>query len=185
MWQATWRGTEMTNISSFGEAENGEIYAVDYIAGILYHLTAREIENISFAPASAYNPSLPTPTPGPLGPDLVVTDLTIIPISPFAGQDAEIIVTVQNQGNQAVDPGNNFFIDFYVNTVPVPYSPGIFFWGGQGSHFPAGESRSYSREYSFLAGTHNLYIQVDTDQSVMETNEHNNIFGPQIIVVQP
>jgi subtilase family serine protease len=114
-----------------------------------------------------------------------VTDLTIIPISPSAGVDAEIIVTIRNQGNQPVDPGNNFYIDFYINTVPFPYSPGIFFWGAQGSQFGVGESRSFSQDFSFTAGSQNLYIQVDTDQTVVEINEQNNIFGPQVIVVQP
>ncbi len=184
-WQPTWRGTEMANISSFGEASDGEIYAVDYTYGNLYQITAEEIQNLSFAPVGPFNPIISTPTPIPPGPDLVVTDLTIIPISPSAGVDAEIIVTVQNQGNQPVTPGNNFFIDFYINTVPVPYSPGIFFWGAQGSQFGVGESRSFSQDFSFTAGTKNLYIQVDTDQTVDEINEQNNIFGPQVIVVQP
>ena len=184
-WKPTWRGTEMANISSFGEAGNGEIYAVDYTYGNLYQVTAEEIENLTFAPAGPFIPIIATPTPIPPGPDLVVTDLTIIPISPTAGQTAEVIVTIQNQGNQPVTPGNNFFIDFYINTVPVPFSPGVFFWGAQGSQFGVGESRSFSQDYSFTAGTHNLYIQVDTDQSVVEINEQNNISGPHVITVQP
>jgi hypothetical protein len=185
IWQATRRGTTNANISSFGESSDGEIYAVDYFSGDLYQLTAEEIENIAFSPAGAFTPLVATPTPIPPGPDLVVTDLTIIPTSPSAGVEAEIIVTVQNQGNLPVTPGNNFYIDFYINTVPVPYSPGTFFWGAQGSQFGVGESRSFSQDFSFVAGAQNLYVQVDTDQSVVEINEQNNIFGPQVIVVQP
>lgn len=191
IWGAIKRGAEPANISSFGEDANGELYAVDYTYGHLYEVTAELIENISFSPSIAHEPvpptSIPTPTPTPIpsGPDLVVVDLTIVPASPEAGETAEIIVTVQNQGNQAVTPGNNFFIDFYVDTVPVPYLPGDIFWGAQGSQFWAGASHTFSQDFSFSAGTHNLYIQVDTDQSVAETNEANNIFGPQVINVQP
>ena len=186
VWNPIWRGTELkTNISSFGESFDGELYAVDYTYGKLYAVTAELIENIYFSPAASFNPLVNTPTPTPPGPDLVVTNLTIVPINPTAGVDAEIIVTVQNQGNQPVDPGNNFFIDFYVDTVPVPYAPGVFYWGAQGSQFGVGESRSFTHDFSFSAGSHNLYIQVDTDQTVDEMNETNNIFGPQVVVVQP
>jgi glucose/arabinose dehydrogenase len=185
-WNAIWRGTEpSTNISSFGESFDGELYAVDYTYGKLYRVTAELIENLNFSPSVPIYSIVDTPTPLPPGPDLVVTDLTIVPIHPTAGVAAEVIVTVQNQGNQPVEPGNNFFIDFYVDTVPVPYSPGNIYWGAQGSQFDVGESRSFSQNYSFTAGTHHLYIQVDTDQSVDERNETNNIFGPQLIEVQP
>ena len=188
VWGAVKRGATTANISSFGEDTDGEIYAVDYTYGHLYRVTAEPMENIYFAPSISFNPVFPTPTPTPTprpGPDLVVVDLTIVPTNPDAGETAEIIVTVQNQGDQPVDPGNNFFIDFYVDIVPLPHLPGTFYWGAQGSQFGVGESRSFSRDYSFTAGTHNLYVQVDTDQSVPESNEANNIFGPQVIVVEP
>jgi hypothetical protein len=158
---------------------------VDYFNGTLYHLTAEAIQNISFAPLTPFDPNVPTPTPVPPGPDLVVIDLTIAPINPVAGQEAEIILTIQNQGNQPVQVGNNFFIDFYVDVVPVPYLPGVLYWGAQGADFGVGQSRSFSAEFIFSAGTHNLYIQVDTDQSVPENNEQNNIFGPHTITVTP
>ncbi|MFZ0545833.1 MAG: PQQ-dependent sugar dehydrogenase [Candidatus Promineifilaceae bacterium] len=184
-WNAVLRGKAEANISSFGEGFNGKLYAVDYTYGHLYKVTAEPIENLSFSPSAMFDTIVPTPTPLPPGPDLVVTNLTIVPTSPGAGETAEVIVTVQNQGNEPVDPGNNFFIDFYVDKVPVPYLPGVIYWGAQGSQFDIGESRTFTQDYSFTAGTHNLYIQVDTDQSVDETNEVNNIFGPQGITVGP
>jgi glucose/arabinose dehydrogenase len=186
IWDPIWRGTEeTTNISSFGESSDGELFAVDYTYGRLYAVTAELIENINFSPLAPYNPILETPTPPSPGPDLVVTDLTIVPISPIAGETAEILVTVQNQGIRPVEPGNNFFIDFYVDTIPVPYAPGDIFWGAQGSQFGVGQSRTFTHDFSFTAGVHDLYIQVDTDQSVEEMDETNNIFGPKVITVQP
>lgn len=185
-WNPILRGADPSaRISSFGESVDGELYAVDFSYGRLYHVKAIEINNLNFAPSAPFNPVLATPTPPPPGPDLVVTDLTIIPTSPSAGIPAQVIVTVQNQGSLPVDPGNNFFIDFYVNTIPVPYAPGDLFWGAQGSQFGVGQSRSFSQNYSFTAGTHDLYVQVDTDQVVEEQNETNNIFGPKIITVNP
>jgi subtilase family serine protease len=111
--------------------------------------------------------------------------LTIVPINPTAGNTAEVFITVQNQGNQPVDPGNNFYIDFYVDTIPVPYAQGDIFWGTQGGLFGVGESRTFSADFQFTAGTHDLYVQVDTDQSVPERDETNNVYGPKIINVGP
>jgi hypothetical protein len=186
VWNPNWRGTRnSTNISSFGEDVDGELYAVDYTYGQLFHITADLIENIYFSPSVPHSPIYETLTPPPPGPDLLVTDLTIVPINPTAGNTAEVFITVQNQGNQPVDPGNNFYIDFYVDTIPVPYAQGDIFWGTQGGLFGVGESRTFSADFQFTAGTHDLYVQVDTDQSVPERDETNNVYGPKIINVGP
>ena len=48
----------------------------------------------------------------------------------------------------------------------------------------AGTSRTFSGSYTFTAGTHQLYAQVDTDRSVNECpNENNNVLGPISLVV--
>ncbi len=186
IWDPILRGTySSTYLTSFGEDFNGELYVVDYNSGNLYALKVEQIASVNFAPNAPFNPQIATPTPPPPGPDLVVTDLTIVPISPSAGSPAQVIVTVQNQGNLPVDPGNNFFIDFYVDTIPVPYAPGVLYWGAQGSQFGVGAIRTFSQNYTFSEGLHDLYVQVDTDQTVDERDETNNIFGPKIITVNP
>lgn len=126
----------------------------------------------------------PTPTPGPRsGPDLVVTAITVVPASPQAGQPATVFVTVKNQGDRPVTFGNNFYVDFYVDRVPEPLLLGDLAWGVQGSDFGVGQSQTYSATYTFGGGPHDLYAQADTDNTVAEGDETNNVFGPQSISV--
>jgi len=125
----------------------------------------------------------PTATPIPTGPDLVVTGISVVPNPPEAGQPATVYVTVRNQGNQPVTYGNNFYVDFYVDSVPEPGLVGDIQWGAQGSWFGAGESRTLNSSYTFTTGDHQLYAQADTDNSVAETNENNNTYGPVSLTV--
>jgi uncharacterized repeat protein (TIGR01451 family) len=137
-------------------------------------------------PTSTSPPPTATPTstsPPPTGPDLVVTDISVVPNPPEAGQSATVYVTVKNQGNQAVPYGNNFYVDFYVDREPAPLIRGDIDWGVQGSWFGAGESRTLSGSYTFTEGTHQLWGQADTDNTVVETNENNNVLGPMTLDV--
>lgn len=122
----------------------------------------------------------PSPTPcSPTNIDLVVTQIIVQPTNPVAGQTALVYVTVRNQGSVNVPYGNNFFLDFYVDNSPEPEEPGQLYWGLQGADFPAGTSRTYSGQYVFSSGSHQLWAQVDTDNTVNECpNEANNIYGP-------
>jgi len=137
-------------------------------------------------PTSTSPPPTATPTPtspSPTGPDLVVTDISVVPNPPEAGQSAMVYVTVRNQGNQAVPYGNNFYVDFYVDHEPAPLLRGDIDWGVQGSWFGTGESRTLDGSYTFTEGTHQLWGQADTDNTVVETNENNNVLGPVILDV--
>jgi subtilase family serine protease len=117
--------------------------------------------------------------------DLVITDITVEPATPDSGQPATVYVTVKNQGTAAVKAGNNFFIDFYVDpaTQPGSLQQGVLFWSVQGIDVAAGQSKTFSAAYTFGPGTHQLYGQADTDSTVYEINESNNVFGPQSITV--
>lgn len=122
-----------------------------------------------------YNPNLP---------DLMVTGIAVDPPSPVAGQTVAVRVTVQNQGPIAVSYGNNFYVDFYVNRVPQPRMQGDIPWGVQGNWFGVGQSHIFGSTYTFTsAGIHQLYAQADTDNSVMERDEWNNVYGPYLITV--
>ncbi|MCI0578935.1 MAG: PQQ-dependent sugar dehydrogenase [Chloroflexi bacterium] len=182
-WQANLRGNTGANISAFGEGANGELYAATYFRGIVYQLQAEPVAALGFMPMLEV--AAPTPTPVPPGPDLVVADLTLVPAVLAAGEPVIVYVTVLNQGNQPVTPGNNFFVDFYVDTVPAPYAPGDLYWGAQGAAFGPGQSQPFNGDIVLSAGFHNLYVQVDTDQSVPEAVETNNIYGPIPITVEP
>jgi subtilase family serine protease len=109
-------------------------------------------------------------------PDLVIADIAVSPATPTAGEPCTVNITVQNQGPLDVAFGNNFFVDFYDNIEPEHLMVGDRTWAVQGSWFGAGESRVWSFSYTFdTAGEHTLYAQADTDDTVEERNEVNNI----------
>ncbi|MCB8984513.1 MAG: hypothetical protein H6659_11855, partial [Ardenticatenaceae bacterium] len=149
-------------------------------------------------------PPPPTPTPAPTatavplaciltpyvpgnpaGIDLVVTDLRLIPATVHMGETAVVQVTIMNQGQQAVAPGNNFFVDFYVNPALEPpplFQAGTLSWPIQGSQMAAGASLTLTGLHTFsAAGPYRLWAQVDTDDSVpaqgSEADEANNVHG--------
>ncbi|MBK9049926.1 MAG: right-handed parallel beta-helix repeat-containing protein [Chloroflexi bacterium] len=125
-----------------------------------------------------YTPCIPT------GVDLVVTALEIVPANPQAGQTVTVRVTIRNQGTTSVTPGNNFYVDFYVDRIPGPVVAGDIQWGAQGSWMAAGASRTLSANFVFTGGTHQLWAQVDTDNTVNECpNENNNVLGPIGLIV--
>jgi len=108
-------------------------------------------------------------------PDLVVTGITAEP----QGGEYLISVTVENQGLQPVELGNNFYVDFYVDREPEPLVSGEISWGAQGAWFAVGASYTFTEMYTFTTtGTHLLYAQADTDNTVIESNNGNNTYGP-------
>ncbi|MCB8923715.1 MAG: right-handed parallel beta-helix repeat-containing protein [Ardenticatenaceae bacterium] len=120
----------------------------------------------------------------PTGIDLVITNITVTPNPPTAGQPATVSVTIQNQGTVDMDPSNNFFLDAYVDHQPEPYLPGDgnLQWGVQARALTAGASVTYNGTFTFSGGTHQIWAQVDTDRTVDECPyEDNNTFGPIIL----
>ena len=116
-------------------------------------------------------------SPVPNRPDLIVTNISVDgPVN--AGQPVTVRVTVRNQGDQPVTLGNNFYVDLYVDRQPARLLPGNIAWGVQGAWFGVGDSVELTASYTFVAGTHQLYAQADTDNSVAERLEGNNTLGP-------
>jgi hypothetical protein len=113
-----------------------------------------------------------------------VTEIRVVPAVPTAGSPAVVYVTIHNQGNVNVSPSNNFYVDFYVDRVPARYLIGNIEWGVQGEWLGAGQSYTLSTPYTFNGGSHQLYAQVDTDNTVDECPfENNNVSGPQLLTV--
>lgn len=123
---------------------------------------------------------MPPVPDNPPGVDLIVTAISFNPNPPQAGQQTVVRVTVKNQGMMDVATGTNFYVDFYDDPVPEPPGPiqqGDLYWGVQGVNFGAGESVTLVGNYMFEPGFHHMYAQVDTDGSVDESNESNNVYG--------
>ncbi len=114
-------------------------------------------------------------------PDLIVQSITTNPVSPVAGQPVNVTLTVRNQGAGAA---GFFNVDWYANRATAP-GLGIFgdFFCGFGG-LAAGATTSCTRAFTYAtAGTFNMWAQVDADDFVSETNEVNNVRGPQAISV--
>lgn len=139
-----------------------------------------------------YSPSSPA-SPEAL-PDLVVTSISLTPANPYVDQETKVYVTIKNIGAADVQPGNNFFLDFYVNppTDDLRGLRGDYYWPVQGYAMKAGQSAVFQVTLVFTDSVaYNLWAQVDTPTppthpvgDVVEANEDNNILGPEYITVR-
>ncbi len=100
--------------------------------------------------------------------DLEVTDFYVTPTVPTAGQPASIHIQVTNNGS--CDTNVGFVVQWkqtqFAKTGPSASLP----------HLGAGLSESVDLPYTFDKGGNFLsQVKIDTDRSVPETNENNNI----------
>jgi len=113
--------------------------------------------------------------------ELLVQSITTSPVSSIAGQRVDVTVTIRNQGTAA---GGPFFVDWYANrtTAPLPLEVGQV--SCNIAALAVGATTTCTGTFTYVApGTFQMWAQVDTDQQVSETNENNNIRGPQPLVV--
>ncbi|MBN1815174.1 MAG: hypothetical protein JXA14_25300 [Anaerolineae bacterium] len=133
----------------------------------------------------------PSPVPRspeiPPLPDLVITDIDLIPAAPVLGEVTIIRVTIYNRSQYDVTPGNNFWSDLYIDPAIVPIQlgqDGVAEWPCQATWVPAGGYHTLETTYIFDdVKVYALWAQVDTDGHVQEANEHNNVWGPKTILV--
>lgn len=103
----------------------------------------------------------------PAQPDLLITGFTINPASPVAGLPATIKLTVKNQGGGAAGG----FVVQWKSAQNAPSGPAVPVVG-----LAAGASTVVQFTYTFpQAGNFTTVATVDTDKSVPETNENNNL----------
>ncbi len=123
-------------------------------------------------------------------PDLVVSSIEVVPEIPVKGEPATIMVTIENTGDADVtvfpDP-DNFYSDLYVDPAELPIQlgqNGVHEWGCQAVWMPAGGSHVLETDYVFdKVKTYTLYAQVDTDNTVLESNDYNNVSEPLVVEV--
>jgi subtilase family serine protease len=113
-------------------------------------------------------------------PDLVIQSVVTAPAAPAPGQTATVTVTARNQGTA---PAGAAFVDFYHHSPSPPSGFGYFACSFSG--LDPGETVQCTGTVAYAtAGTYSMWAQVDVDQIVAESNEANNMFGPQSISVQ-
>lgn len=113
--------------------------------------------------------------------DLIVQSITTSPRYPRAGEPISVTVSIRNEGATAA---SSFWLDWYAHRASPP-APGNY-----GDHYQkfdtlaGGTTATMTRIYTYpTPGTYLMYAQVDTEQQVDETNETNNVFGPQAVNV--
>jgi hypothetical protein len=114
--------------------------------------------------------------------DLTILSIATSPASPQENETITVTVTVQNQGTGNI--GGSFFVDLYKdsNTGPGVGEFGDLFCEING--LAAGATKTCTIKIAYdAAGTYKMWAQVDADGYIPETNETNNIFGPQSIKV--
>jgi len=118
---------------------------------------------------------------GPPAPDLVVAGIAMAPAAPTIGQPAAVTVTVSNQGPGAAGP---FVVDFYGNR---PLAPGAHIAGDVRcaiAGLAPGASTQCAGTVTYVnAGTVSAWARVDSEQTVTESDEANNVAGPRAITV--
>ncbi len=113
--------------------------------------------------------------------DLIVQGIETNPTFPAPGQAVLVTATAINQGLAAT---GDYYIDIYADPAvpPVPGKYGYYclLTGG----LAPGATATCQATLTFNpAGTHKLWAQVDSENLVPESDNSNNIFGPQDLVV--
>jgi hypothetical protein len=123
----------------------------------------------------------PDQEPVPAVPDLIVQSIVANPVSPQLNQPVNVTVSVKNQGG--ADAGS-YYIEFYqsLTSAPTSQQAGDATCGKSGLAAGATDSCTFTVMFS-TAGSYKMWAQADRQQQVKESNETNNIFGPQTITV--
>jgi CARDB protein len=149
-----------------------------------FSLSFAKLDNGTFTPATSMDPQTFTwaslfPDRGL--PDLIVQSIAATPSSPLPGQSVTVTVTVKNQGGSAA---GSYYLDFYRNlaSAPLPNQVGDATCAKSG--LAAGGTDSCTFTVAFTeAGSYRMWAQADTELQVAETDDANNVAGPQVITV--
>jgi hypothetical protein len=113
--------------------------------------------------------------------DLIVQSIAASSSQGVAGQNVNVTVTVYNQG--AADAAG-FYVDFYKDLATAPMPGQVGDQRCNISALAAGVTTTCDVTVSYSsAGAYNMYAQVDTGNTVTESDELNNVLGPQPFTV--
>ena len=118
-------------------------------------------------------------------PDLTITNVVWSNTNPYVSNNIDVSITVKNIG--VADVTDLFYVDLYYNLTapPTPYEIGDQTYDIT-TGLPAGDSLivQFSMICNSTPGIWHSYVQVDTDLEVAESDEGNNIWGPDTITWQ-
>lgn len=128
----------------------------------------------------------PTPTPGTgSGADLVITNVTYNPANPTPGQLFTITTTIKNQGTtRAYLPSTR--IGYYYDIPQAPTYQTLYNdFNNITVDLQPGQTMQEVNNYAYFdtTGIHKIYVLIDQQQGLTETNEDNNYFGPVYVTL--
>ncbi|MCG2726922.1 MAG: carboxypeptidase regulatory-like domain-containing protein, partial [Elusimicrobia bacterium] len=114
-------------------------------------------------------------TASPGQPDLIIESMTISTTSPRMYEIITATIIVKNQGDASAGA---FYLDFYknLNSSPTVKQVGDKCW--QVPSLAALASSTFTYSFAYPGGEMNPYAQIDTEGSILEAGENNNIYGP-------
>jgi murein DD-endopeptidase MepM/ murein hydrolase activator NlpD len=136
-------------------------------------------------------------------PDLVVESISANPPNPLVGQNIDFTVRIKNQGSAAAvlqtipglapsrqnaphAPNAKIFVDLYIDHEPTGCDDydSVAYWElnmlGPGQV----QELHFTHPGFDAGGTHTLYAFVDSECSIQESVENNNLKGPQNLSIQ-
>ncbi|MCP4540727.1 MAG: hypothetical protein GY832_26615, partial [Chloroflexi bacterium] len=115
-------------------------------------------------------------------PELLITTMSIEPLTPTLGHPATLTVQVKNRGTLSTTTAVR--VDGYVTaTMPGPGQTGDIFTTTP--PLDPGQSIAVQLPYTFtLSGLRTVYVQVDALNTIAESIEDNNVTGPLTVTVR-
>jgi hypothetical protein len=176
-----------------------------FVGSLAPNTTSNCVENVSYSAPGNYSAWAQVDTNGQVSesnegnnvlghqlivvaplPDLIVLSIQTSPVSPFDGQSVTVTVTVRNVGSApAAAP---FYIEFYKHRDTAPGQGALGDFNCRPGSLAAGAIYICQGQVSYgTDGTYKMWAQVDRGfllaDEVDESNESNNILGPQNITV--
>jgi RHS repeat-associated protein len=131
--------------------------------------------------------SSPTPAPSPAGgPDLTITNSVPSKTNPAVGESISLTTYIKNQGTTALTSSNYIYTGYYYDRATAPTTSTSYNSQSvliQAINPGVTATTTKSSIAFFTAGQHNIWVLVDRNGSITETNETNNVYGPITITV--
>lgn len=188
------------NYDRWSDWTSSRSFHLDGLTNQTYNFQAQARNSAGDSPWSAVWTFTIQPAPSQKS-DLIIESITASPANPTVNQAVEFTIRLKNQGNGAayinVPPNqlpqakngeaaaSSFWVDFYIDRAPVIdcNDTGTYYWSVNGLAPGASVDLNYSYAGFSASGNHNLYAFADTNCGVDESNENNNVKGPQSITV--
>ncbi|MDH4223662.1 MAG: dockerin type I domain-containing protein [candidate division Zixibacteria bacterium] len=115
-------------------------------------------------------------------PDLVIDKVTVSTYCPYVTDSVFVNVRIKNQGDSRVYYPFGFYTSIFYDTTDAPIAP---LDGDDWHHSPYPLYPDESESFSFILPAPfdldyhwSMWLLVDSDNIITETNEYNNVFGP-------